>query len=57
MTLKKQHMKNGNIMGKWQSVNPCESTLLSGTDLASSVQTDSSLEGMSNSEDRGFAGW
>lgn len=55
--IKKQHMKNADIWGKWQSVNPCDSRLLSGTELAPSVQVGSSLEGTSNSEDRGFSGW
>lgn len=50
-------MKNATIWEKWQSVNPCDSRLLSGIKLSPSVQAGSSLEGMSNSEDRGFSGW
>jgi len=50
-------MKNANIWEKWQSVNPCDSRHLGGTELAPSVQAGSSLEGMNNNEDRGFSGW
>lgn len=45
------------IFGENGSVNPRDSRLLSGTELAPSVQVGSSLEGTSNSEDRGFSGW
>lgn len=56
MALKKQHMKNANIWGKWQSVNPRDSSLLCGTEVAPSVQAGTSLEDMSNSEDRDSSG-